>query len=221
MHEILIADDHPLFLDAITTVLVNNFPGSVVHQAENFEEACKKADQNSELSLILLDLNMPGMDGLNGIIKLRNRFPEIPVVIVSAEKEKNMVLQSITYGAVGFITKSMRSDQMAEALQQILAGEVYLPPDIIRSSSQTSTEKSSRGQDVDPKLLSTLTRRQLLVFEKMASGGSNKQIAYELNIAETTVKAHVSAILRKLKVHNRIQAVLCAASIDFNQYLHR
>jgi len=172
--------------------------------------------------LILLDLNMPGMNGLNGLITLRNDLPTVPVVIVSAEEDKQIVLQAITYGAVGFITKSSPREQMTEALKQILAGNVYLPSDIIRSS-QPDNRRTQRKDDnqIPPELLSSLTRRQLLVLERMSKGESNKQIAYNLNIAETTVKAHVSAILRKLGVHNRIQAVLSAGNIDFNEYLKR
>ncbi|MCP3704652.1 MAG: response regulator transcription factor, partial [Alteromonas sp.] len=148
-------------------------------------------------------------------------YPEIPIVIVSAEEDKNVVLQAFTYGAVGFITKSSSCEQIVAALQQVLSGQVYLPPDIIRKGGNNKPREEQASQQIDPKLIGALTRRQLLVFECIAKGKSNKQIAYELNIAETTVKAHVSAILTKLNVHNRIQAALCAASIDFNQYLMR
>lgn len=220
MHNILIADDHPLFRDAITSVLSKNFPEVSTCTSSDLDSTIEIMDGSPDLDLVLLDLNMPGMDGLNGIIKLRNNFPEVPVVIVSAEEDKSIVLQALTYGAVGFITKSSDSPQMVEALQQILNGQVYLPPDVIRSSS-SSRNQGNKSAVIDPKLIASLSRRQLLVFERMAKGDSNKQIAYELNIAETTVKSHVSAILRKLSVHNRIQAVLCASSIDFNLYLHR
>jgi len=167
---------------------------------------------------------MPGMNGLNGLISLRNEAPTIPVVIVSAEDDKQIVLQAITCGAVGFISKSSPRAQMTEALEQILQGNVYLPSDIIRQSDQESSRRNRRTNDhpqIAPELLSSLTRRQLLVLERMAKGESNKQIAYNLHIAETTVKAHVSAILRKLGVHNRVQAILSASDIDFAQYLRR
>ena len=111
---------------------------------------------------------------------------------------------------------------MTEAIQQILNGNVYLPSDIIRTGKE-STHRRSRHEDnpISPELLNSLTRRQLLVLERMSKGESNKQIAYNLNIAETTVKAHVSAILRKLGVHNRVQAILSASDVDFSQYLKR
>ncbi len=220
MHQILIADDHPLFIDAVTVILKIKFPEVSIFACNDLESALEIAEQKPDLDVILLDINMPGMDGLNGIVRLRNKYPEIPIVIVSAEQDKSTVLQAITYGAVGFITKTSCSEQVSSALEQIMAGQVYLPPDVIRSSSE-STSKDSNPVLLDPKTIASLTQRQLLVFERMSKGESNKQIAYELNIAETTVKAHVSAVLHKLKVHNRIQAVLCAASIDFNQLLHR
>jgi DNA-binding NarL/FixJ family response regulator len=222
VYKILIADDHPLFREAIINVIQNSFTDCETLETEDLESALELAKKEEELDLILLDLNMPGMNGLNGLITLRNDLPTVPVVIVSAEEDKQVVLQAITYGAVGFITKSSPRDQMTEALKQILAGNVYLPSDIIRSS-QPDNRRSNRRDDnkIPPELLSSLTRRQLLVLERMSKGESNKQIAYHLNIAETTVKAHVSAILRKLGVHNRIQAVLSAGNIDFNEYLKR
>ncbi|GGO75586.1 glycerol metabolism activator [Marinobacterium nitratireducens] len=222
MYKILIADDHPLFREAIVSVIHNSFPGCETFETEDLDQALALTAEHDDLDLILLDLNMPGMNGLNGLITLRNDSPTVPVVIVSAEEDKQVVLQAITYGAVGFITKSSPREQMTEALQQILDGNVYLPSDIIRTG-KTESRRNQRNDEhqIPPELLSSLTRRQLLVLERMSKGESNKQIAWNLHIAETTVKAHVSAILRKLGVHNRIQAVLSAGNIDFSQYLRR
>jgi DNA-binding NarL/FixJ family response regulator len=222
MYRILIADDHPLFREAITNVIQSGFPGSETIETEDLETALQLATEDDELDLVLLDLNMPGMHGLNGLISLRNEAPTTPVVIVSAEDDKQVVLQAITCGAVGFISKSSPRPQMTEALQQILNGNVYLPSDIIRSeSSDNRRQRRLNDPQIPPELLNSLTRRQLLVLERMAQGESNKQIAYNLNIAETTVKGHVSAILRKLGVHNRVQAILSASDIDFAHYLRR
>lgn len=224
MYKILIADDHPLFREAITNVIETGFPEAETLETEDLESALALAQEHDDLDLVLLDLNMPGMNGLNGLISLRNEAPTIPVVIVSAEDDKQIVLQAITCGAVGFISKSSPRAQMTEALEQILQGNVYLPSDIIRQTGQDSSRRSRRANEhpqIAPELLSSLTRRQLLVLERMAKGESNKQIAYNLHIAETTVKAHVSAILRKLGVHNRVQAILSASDIDFAQYLRR
>ena len=224
MYKILIADDHPLFREAITSVIQGSLDDVEVLETADLENALALTRENDDLDLILLDINMPGMHGLNGLIELRNEAPTIPVVMVSAEQDKQIVLQAITYGAVGFITKSSPRRQMTEAITQILAGNVYLPSDIIRTGNGTSSVRRRAQQDehqLSPELFSALTRRQLLVLERMAKGESNKQIAYNLSIAETTVKAHVSSILRKLGVHNRVQAILAASDIDFSDYLRR
>ncbi|PCM46279.1 response regulator [Marinobacter sp. ANT_B65] len=220
-YKILIADDHPLFREAITSVIESGFAGSDVIETADLESAIALTREHDDLDLILLDLNMPGMHGLNGLIALRNEAPTIPVVIVSAEEDKQVVLQAITYGAIGFITKSSPRAQMTEAIQQILNGNVYLPSDIIRTGKESQRRHRNDSNPISPELLNSLTRRQLLVLERMSKGESNKQIAYNLNIAETTVKAHVSAILRKLSVHNRVQAILAAGDVDFSQYLKR
>src|SRR6218665_141647 len=220
MYKILIADDHPLFREAIHNVISDGFPDSEVMETADLDSALLLTQEHDDLDLILLDLNMPGMHGLNGLINLRNHAPTIPVVIVSAEQDKQIVLQAITYGAVGFITKSSPRSQMTEAIEQILNGQVYLPSDIIRTQ-KNPTRRTQNEPTIPPELLQALTRKQLLVLERMTKGESNKQIPYNLDLAETTVKAHVSALLRKLNVHNRVQAILSAGDIDFAAYLRR
>lgn len=213
MYTILIADDHPLFREAITNVMYGSFPGCQTLETDELESTLALTRDRDDIDLILLDLNMPGMNGLHGLITLRNEAPMTPVVVVSAEEDKQIIMQAITYGAAGFITKSSPREEMSQALQQILAGNTYMPADVV----QADTDDNQPAHSMDSDLFSSLTRRQLLVLERMSMGESNKQIAYNLNIAETTVKAHVSAILRKLGVHNRMQAVLCAGNLDFNQ----
>ncbi|MCV6589291.1 MAG: response regulator transcription factor [Marinobacterium sp.] len=212
MYKILIADDHPLFRDAITSVIHSGFSGCETLEADELESTLTLTRNNDDIDLILLDLNMPGMNGLHGLITLRNEVPFTPVVIVSAEEDKQIIMQAVTYGAAGFIPKSTPREQMRLALEKILAGNTYIPADVIKTEPTPSNEPA-----ISNEIFSSLTRRQLLVLERMSMGESNKQIAYNLNIAETTVKAHVSAILRKLGVHNRMQAVLCAGNLDFNQ----
>ncbi|NLD15825.1 MAG: response regulator transcription factor [Gammaproteobacteria bacterium] len=220
MYNILIADDHPLFREAICSVIRSGFPDCQLIETDNLDSALEIAVEQDDLDLILLDLNMPGMQGLNGLMSIRNEAPTIPVVIVSAEQDKHIVLQAITYGAVGFITKSTPREQMTAAIEQVLQGNVYLPAEIIRAE-KTGSVRTPRETTISPELLQALTRRQLLVLERMAKGESNKQIAYTLDIAETTVKAHVSAILRKLNATNRVQAILSVGDIDFSTYLRR
>jgi len=214
VYKILIADDHPLFREAIINVMNHSFPGCETLETDALDTTVALTREVDDIDLILLDLNMPGMNGLQGLISLRNECPLTPVVIVSAEEDKQIIMQAITCGAAGFITKSSPRDEMHRALQQILAGDSYIPSDVVDTPSSGN---EATAQQVDTELVSSLTRRQRLVLERMSMGESNKQIAYNLNIAETTVKAHVSAILRKLGVHNRMQAVLCANSLDFNQ----
>ena len=218
MYQILIADDHPLFREAIARVIDDGFPGSTLLEASGLDGALEIIDQNDDIDLVLLDLNMPGMQGLGGLVQLRNQFPGVPAVIVSAEEDKKVILQTVTYGAVGFITKSTPRKQMISALEQILSGSIYLPSDIIRSGGG-SVQTRNQEPGLLPELLESLTRKQLQVFERMTRGESNKMIAYELSIAESTVKAHVSAILRKLGATNRVQAILSASDIDFGAYL--
>ncbi|UFH50836.1 response regulator [Pseudomonas sp. KNUC1026] len=221
MYNILIADDHPLFRDAIHSVLASSFEHCQVSQTCDLPETLARARADETLDLILLDLNMPGMHGLGGLVNLRNEAPTVPVVIVSAEQDKHVVLQAITCGAVGFISKSAPRQQITAALGQVLDGNVYLPPEIIRSGASASAGQPAGASTngVPAELLRALTRKQLQVLERMARGESNKMIAYHLAIAETTVKAHVSAILRKLGVHNRVQAILSAREVDFATWL--
>ena len=222
MLKVLVADDHPLFRDAIINIIGRRFEGCVTYETQDIDSTLAFVKEHDDLDLILLDLNMPGMSGLNGLLDLRNECPTTPVVVVSAEEEKQTILQTLAYGAVGFIAKSSSKDTIGDALESVLNGNVYLPSDIIRN---TDNQRSSGGRQHDLRVgvetLSSLTRRQLMVLKCMTKGEANKQIAYNLNISETTVKSHVSSILKKLGVYNRVQAVVGCSDIDFNQYLKR
>ena len=220
MYQVLIADDHPLFREAIARVIDDGFPGSTLLEASDLDTALAMAGRHDDLDLVLLDLNMPGMQGLGGLVRLRNLLPTLPAVIVSAEEEKRVILQTITYGAVGFITKS--TPQADDPGPGAGAGRLHLPagghhPRRFRCRRRKH-RRAPQAEDLSD-VLATLTRKQLQVFERMSRGESNKVIAYQLNIAESTVKAHVSAILRKLGATNRVQAILSAGDIDFAAYL--
>ncbi|MFD2176486.1 response regulator [Veronia pacifica] len=222
MPKFLVADDHPLFRDALVSVIRSRFQDAEILQSDEIDQTLAMAESHADIDLILLDLNMPGMAGLKGLLELRNHYPLHPVAIISAETNRQIILQTITYGAAGFISKSAAREQMADAIEQILAGHIFLPADIIRASDHHCSPPTSRNDTgFSPEMLHTLTRRQLLVLKSMAQGSANKKIAYDLNISETTVKSHVSAILRKLGVHNRIQAVVGVTNIDFDRYLKR
>jgi DNA-binding NarL/FixJ family response regulator len=222
MYKILVADDHPLVRDAIVNIIGMKFPGSTTYETEDIDSTLTFVKDNDEIDLILLDLNMPGMSGLNGLLDLRNQCPTTPVVIVSAEQEKQKVLQTLSYGAVGFISKSSSKDVIGEAIESVFQGNVYLPSDIMRSEATTTTATSTvKEYKVLPENISLLTRRELIVLKHLTKGEANKQIAFNLHISETTVKSHVSSILKKLGASNRVKVVLGCSDIDFNQYLKR
>ncbi|WP_417584269.1 response regulator [Nitrincola sp.] len=221
MIKLLIADDHPLFREALINVISAALTNPEIIEAGTLDDALVLAQAHEDMDLILLDINMPGMHGLDGLSALRREAPTIPVVIISAEEDKQTVLKALNQGAAGFIAKSAARDEMATALQQILQGEVYLPASIMRKTQETPLPTTQTRPSLSMELLFSLTRRQLLVLERMVKGESNKQIATHLNIAETTVKAHVSAILAKLGVNNRVQAILAANDLDFSTIIRR
>ena len=218
MYKILVADDHPLFRDAIVNIINIKFPGSTTYETADVASTLALVKENDDIDLILLDLNMPGMSGLNGLLDLRTQCPTTPVVIVSAEQEKQKILQTISYGAVGFIAKSSSKDIIAEAIESVIQGNVYLPSDIMRSQATTTTQNDFKAR---PENIALLTRRELIVVKHLTKGEANKQIAFNLHISETTVKSHVSSILKKLGASNRVKVVLGCSDIDLNQYLKR
>lgn len=223
MFRFLVADDHPLFRDALASMLDQHYPASEIHESENLAQTLEKLAKDDGFDLLLLDLNMPGMNGLSALLELRNTYPDIPIAIISAETNKQVILQTLSYGAVGYIAKASPRPEMLKAITEIMNGSVYLPADIIRAAHcQPDTERAvSDHSCISADLLHTLTRRQLLVLKAMTQGAANKQIAYDMNISETTVKSHVSAILKKLGVTNRTQAVVGVTHIDFDDYLKR
>lgn len=205
---ILIADDHPLFRDALRQVVDKAFTNFTIVEASTFDEAMAQSTA-ADPDLVLLDLNMPGMNGFTGLVQLRNHGPARPIVVVSADEGRESVQQALTYGASGFIPKSLPRDGMVAAVLKVMSGEVYIP-------DAAAGDLSSGAPTVDPTFsegYAALTAQQRKVLEMLVLGKSNKVIAYELDIAESTVKAHVSAILRKLKVNSRTQAVLTASKM--------
>ncbi|TAN63048.1 MAG: response regulator transcription factor [Magnetospirillum sp.] len=203
---VLIADDHPLFRDALRHVVAQSLDGAECIEACDFGQITAVLAEDELLDLILLDLNMPGMDGFTGLLRLREDLPDTPIIVVSASEEVDVVEQALACGAAGFIPKSSAKERMREAVNLVMSGEVFRPEEIL----------GGRARVVDPLLeekLGSLTHRQRMVLSLLARGRSNKQIAYELDVTNTTVKAHMTAILRKLKVTSRTQAVIVARQI--------
>ena len=207
----LVVDDHPLFLEALKLVLHGAYPDAIVHEATSINSAHAAFESHQLFDLVLLDLSMPGTRGLDGLLELRSRYPKQPIVIVSALEDPRIVHEVMTCGAAGFISKSMRGAELAVAIRGALAGDLVLP----KGYKAPPTDSLPTGTSELTRRLATLTPQQVRVLQMLRQGMLNKQIAYELGVGETTVKAHVSEILRKLKVSSRTQAVIEAAKIDF------
>ncbi|APE30228.1 DNA-binding response regulator [Halomonas aestuarii] len=218
MHTLMVADDHPLFREAIATVIEAGLPDSRLLEAESLAEALGHAADCEALDLVLLDLGLPDASGLEGLRALREAHPALPVAILSADQERRTILEAIDLGAVGYIPKSTPRRDLLTALARLLEGQLYLPPDIMRRPPAPAHRPPS-ADEADRERLSELTDKQLEVLIRLTRGASNKVIARELGIAETTVKTHVSAILHKLGVPGRVQAILAAGAVDLDALL--
>ena len=211
---LVIADDHPLFRDALRQAVGSVVTSARIDEAGSFEELTSLLDQDPDVDLVLLDLSMPGISGFSGLIYLRAQFPAIPVVIVSASDDGGTIRQSLDFGASGFIPKRFGVDTLRDAIMKVLDGDVWVPADTDLSSATDPEMARLRDR------LVTLTPQQVRVLMMLSEGLLNKQIAYELGVSEATIKAHVSAILQKLGVESRTQAVIAAAKIAGGQWRH-
>ncbi len=182
-------------------------PGCVVREASGLDELSALLAQERDVDLLLLDLAMPGAQGFSGLIYLRAQFPEVPVVVVSASEEPVVIRRAIEFGASGFIPKSLETDGIGNAIRTVLSGDIWAPPDV-----DLDTAEDRELVDL-VRRIGRLTPQQMRVLMMLSEGLLNKQIAYELNVSEATVKAHVSAILQKLGVDSRTQAVIAASKI--------
>ncbi|MDE1932467.1 response regulator transcription factor [Bradyrhizobium sp.] len=209
---LVIADDHPLFRDALRQAVASVVTSARIDEAGSFEELTALLDHDPDVDLVLLDLTMPGISGFSGLIYLRAQFPAIPVVIVSASDDGGTIRQSLDFGASGFIPKRFGVDTLRDAIMKVLDGDVWVPADTDLSSATDPEMARLRDR------LVTLTPQQVRVLMMLSEGLLNKQIAYELGVSEATIKAHVSAILQKLGVESRTQAVIAAAKIAGGQW---
>ena len=205
---IIIADDHPLFRDALKQILMRDMPGAELVEAGDLEEVTAAMEKAGETDLILLDLKMPGVQGFSGLIYLRAQYPGVPVAVISASEEPAIIRRAISLGASGFIPKSASAEEMQRAVRAVLEGELAVPADV---SMDVDDDDAARDT---ARLLSTLTPQQMRVLMMLREGLLNKQIAWKLGVSEATIKAHVSAILQKLKVESRTQAVIAASRVD-------
>jgi DNA-binding NarL/FixJ family response regulator len=209
---LVIADDHPLFRDALRQAVGSVVTSSKIDDAGSFEELAALLERDADVDLILLDLTMPGINGFSGLIYLRAQYPAIPVVIVSASDDVGTIRRSLDFGASGFIPKRFGVETLRDAILKVMDGDVWIPPDVDLSAAADPDMTRLRDR------LVTLTPQQVRVLMMLSEGLLNKQIAFELTVSEATVKAHVSAILQKLGVESRTQAVITAAKIELGQW---
>jgi DNA-binding NarL/FixJ family response regulator len=212
LYRLVIADDHPLFRGALREAVSGLIERVEITEAGTFDEVAKLLDRGGEVDLILLDLAMPGVRGFSGLMYLRAQYPSAPVVVVSANDDPAVIRRCMDFGASGFIPKTLGTEVMRAAIVRVLGGEVWTPPDVNLSGGVDAETTAMITR------LATLTPQQVRVLMMLSEGLLNKQIAYELSVSEATVKAHVSAVLQKLGVESRTQAVIAAAKIELGQW---
>ncbi|AZG73003.1 response regulator transcription factor [Shewanella livingstonensis] len=209
---IIIADDHPLFRNALRLALSNAFENTQWFEADSAEALQKVLDEKeTSFDLILLDLQMPGSHGYSTLIHLRTHHPDIPVVVISAHEDINTISRAIHYGSSGFIPKSASMEALTDALNAVLDGDIWLPKgtQIVKVPDDPTDKMANR--------LSDLTPQQYRVLQMFAEGLLNKQIAYDFGVSEATIKAHATAIFRKLGVRNRTQAVIALQQLEMDR----
>ncbi|WP_161959132.1 MULTISPECIES: response regulator transcription factor ErdR [Pseudomonas] len=208
-YDILIADDHPLFRSALHQALSLGLgPQARLVEADSIAQIEAQLAHKTDWDLVLLDLNMPGAYGFSGLVLLRGQYPQIPVVMVSAQEEAAIVVRSREFGASGFIPKSSPLETIQQAVRTVLEGDAWWPPQADEAVSVSAEAKAASAG------LASLTPQQFRVLTMVCEGLLNKQIAYELSVSEATIKAHVTAIFRKLGVRTRTQAALLLQQLE-------
>ncbi|NCP63315.1 MAG: response regulator transcription factor [Paraglaciecola sp.] len=197
----IVADDHPLFRLALKQAIIGIL-GDEILEADSFQASLDLLAKHADVELVFLDIKMPGNAGLTGLTTLRSQYPDILVLIVSAEENPNLVRKAIDFGASAYIPKSTPLPEIAAAIRDVLEGKIWLPNDI----SQQVSNMANLADQAFANKLAQLTPHQYKVLQMLAEGLLNKQIAYELQVSESTIKQHVSAVLHKLALNNRTQA---------------
>lgn len=207
--KVIIADDHPLFRQALLETLKTRLSSTKWVEAETVNELNSALSQNGDADLLLLDLDIPGAHGFNTLVHVRQHFPQIPVVVVSAYEDNDTITKTMQHGAAGFVPKSTPVNVIFEAINQVIAGDIWTPEGYSSQTNQTS--KSDIAERIG-----SLTQQQYKILMMFAEGLLNKQIAYDLNVSEATIKAHATAIFKKLNVRNRTQAVITLNELELS-----
>ena len=210
---VLIADDHPLVVGGLKEAVLAAAPDAEISVAHDFDGMVAALDEQPETDLVLLDLAMPGVRGFSGLLFLRSERPATPVIVVSGNGDRAVIRHCLEFGAAGFVPKSTPLEAMRNAIMQVIEGGRWTPPDF-DPNAEPNRESSALARR-----LASLTPQQIRVLMMVSQGLLNKQIAYELSVSEATIKAHVSAILQKLGVESRTQAVILATRIEAAQEL--
>lgn len=209
--QILLADDHAMVRDGLLPFLERIEPGTTVIEAATMDEAMDRARGSAGLGLAILDLYMPGMNGLAGLSAMRQAFPKLPIVILSGSTKPDDAFRAIEHGANGYVPKTMRGETIIGVLRLVLAGEKYIPPFLFEHREEVGTPPPSPGSGFDPNSpVGQLTPRERDILEMIVDGAPNKVIARALNLQEVTVKAHLRNMFRKLDVANRTEAAKVA-----------
>lgn len=210
IEKIIIADDHPMFRSALSQAIGLQNDAQEIIECASVDSLKEQLKQHSDADLLLLDLNMPGADGFSALAYVQQKYPFLPTVIISAHDKQQTMSQAKQLGAIGFISKSATIEQIHNGIQTVLQGQPHFPEAI---DNQNLSQQEQAAIEISQQL-ADLTPQQYKVLNMIKQGLLNKQIAYDLNISEATVKAHVTAIMRKLKVNNRTQAVMKASSLE-------
>ena len=211
---ILIVDDHPLFRHALIQAVRYSLPQAQIHETAAVNEFYERLENGPEPDLVLLDLNLPGASGFSALVHVRAQYPSIPIIVVSAHEEASIIQRAIAHGAMGYIPKSAHQSHIGEAIREVLEGEIWLPPNL---PANMNFDPRAADETALAERIQSLTPQQFRVLMMVAEGLLNKQIAYELDVSEATIKAHVTAIFRKLGVQNRTQAVLAINALNIEE----
>lgn len=211
MH-LLIVDDHPLFRDALASAIGLAYPKAAIHEADGIAGACAILSADRTIDLVLLDLSMQGVVGFDGLVSIRARFPRVPILVVSGHEDPRIMREALGHGAAGFVPKAVDKATLTRAIADVLGGGLSIPSALSGPAAGTAPPATKLAERI-----ARLTPQQLRVLLMIRQGKLNKQIAHELQVGDSTVKAHVSEILRKLDVISRTQIVIQTALLDFDQ----